>query len=82
MLHLARCKLHLVQDSYHSFMDEEDGGVVEVEGGVAVSNSQEVDEVEEVTMGDDDEVRVEGDFEEERDSRARVENRIGRTVDR
>ena len=61
---------------------EEDGGVVEVEGGVAVSNSQEVDEVEEVTMGDDDEVRVEGDFEEERDSRARVENRIGRTVDR
>ena len=61
---------------------EEDGGVVEVEGGVAVSNSQEVDEVEEVTMGDDDEVRVEGDFEEEWDSRARVENRIGRTVDR
>ena len=61
---------------------EEDGGVVEVEGGVAVSNSQEVDEVEEVTMGDDDEVRVEGDFEEERDSRARVENRIGRMVDR
>ena len=63
-------------------VEEEDGGVVEVEGGVAVSNSQEVDEVEEVTMGDDDEVREEGDFEEERDSRARVENRIGRTVDR
>ena len=61
---------------------EEDGGVVEVEGGMAVLNSQEVDEVEEVTMGDDDEVRVEGDFEEERDSRARVENRIGRMVDR
>ena len=62
---------------------EEAGGVVEVEGGVAVSNSQEVDEVEEVTMGDDDdEVRVEGDFEEERDSRARVENRVGRMVDR
>ena len=61
---------------------EEDGGVVEVEGVVAVSNSQEVDEVEEVTMGDDDEVRVEVDFEEERDSRAQVENRIGCMVDR
>ena len=63
---------------------EEAGGVVEVEGGMAVLNSQEVDEVEEVTMGDDDEVRVEGDFEEERDSRARVESRVGRwqVVDR
>jgi len=63
--------------------DDSDVQIVEEEDrGVALSDSQEVNEVEEVAMGDNGQVGEEGDSEEERDSRVRVENGIGRMVER